>query len=83
MRNLQPFVAEASAIYLAEWEGLAEWTKAREVTPASLLAWMSTIDHRWGKFRRGSVNATASCDSPTISYNPHACERRRRDAYPL
>lgn len=75
MRDLQPFVAEASAIYLAEWEGLAEWAAAREVTPASLLAWMGKIEHKWGRFRRNSgTNATASRTSPIISYNPHTCE---------
>jgi hypothetical protein len=68
--DLQPFVAEASAIYLAEWEGLAEWATHREVTPISLLAWMGSINHHWGNFRTPwGRYATASRVSPTISYN--------------
>lgn len=76
MRDLQPFVVEASAIYLAEWEGLAEWAVTREVTPASLLAWMGSIEHKWGRYKRSlsGTYATASRTVPIISYNPHACE---------
>lgn len=73
-RDLSPFIAEASLIFLAEWEGLAEWGEARAVTPAALLDWSSRIEHNWGKFRGyNGAAATASRRSLSISYNPFAC----------
>lgn len=73
-RDLTPFVAQAQAIYLTEWEGLRPWARTREVTPASLLDWMGQVRHEWGNYRGfTSAAATASRKALHISYNPHAC----------
>lgn len=87
--NLNELVAEASAIYLAEWEGLADWVRRcpsgkhfgpSEVTPMNLLEWLGGISHSWGKHRGdGCTYAYAQGKKQRVVYNPHFCQRADKE----
>jgi hypothetical protein len=87
--SLDELVAEASAIYLTEWEGLAQLVQRvtegkhfgpSEVTPANLLEWLGQIRHDWGRHRSAGCNhAYADGRKQRIVYNPHHCMMSDRE----